>query len=208
MWMPDGPLPGLSWLSVDGRVCGGWTSCLRLCLVRTLLLELVYLPYPLVYGAGIVERDAGALRQVDGSPGVPGGGNHPALDAPMMPCPGVDFSHGPVAHGLRIVLALYGDTLAPRVHDDVDALIPCSPTHHRPMSHCPEESATKTSNWAPSIERTASKRRESSRAVGVVGLFNRCQATHTPATIVPMRRAAPRSIPTTFDQSDVVAPHE
>ena len=41
--------------------------------LRALLLYLVHFPDPLVYGVGIVERDAGALRQVDGSPGVPGG---------------------------------------------------------------------------------------------------------------------------------------
>jgi hypothetical protein len=46
----------------------------------------------------------------------------------------------------------------------------------------------KTSNWAPLMERTASKRRESSLAVGVVGLLHKCQATNAMATMLPIRR--------------------
>ncbi len=57
----------------------------------------------------------------------------------MMPGSGIDFLHWPVTHRLLVILALYGDTLATTVHDNVDALIPCSPEHYRLMSHRPEE---------------------------------------------------------------------
>ena len=40
---------------------------------------------------------------------------------------GIDFLHGPVTHRPPVILALHGDTLATTVHDNVDALIPCSP---------------------------------------------------------------------------------
>jgi hypothetical protein len=42
----------------------------------------------------------------------------------MMLRSGKDFLHRPVAHWPFVVLALYGDTLATTVHDNVDALIP------------------------------------------------------------------------------------
>ena len=51
----------------------------------------------------------------------------------------------------------------------------------------------KTSNWAPLMERTASKRKESSLAVGVVGLLHKCQATNATATMLPIRRSPPSS---------------
>src|SRR5215218_902583 len=139
MWVPDGPLPGLCHLFADGRVFGGRVSCLGLCLARTLLLEFVHLTYPLAYRVGIVERNAGTLCQLDSSPGIASGGYHPGLHAPVVPRSGEDFLHRLVVRGSLIVLALYGDTLAPAVHDDVDALIPCSPEHRRLMSHRPEE---------------------------------------------------------------------
>src|ERR671910_2743947 len=57
----------------------------------------------------------------------------------MMPSSSKDFLNRPVTHGPVVILALYGDTLATTVHDDVDALIPCSPEHYRLVSHGPEE---------------------------------------------------------------------
>jgi hypothetical protein len=47
--------------------------------------------------------------------------------------------HGFVANGPDVILALHGDTPALGVQDDVDALIPNSPTHQDPMPHRPEE---------------------------------------------------------------------
>jgi hypothetical protein len=72
---------------------------------------------------------------------------HPALVskpctghyAPMMLGSDIDFLHGPVTHGPLVILALYCDTLATTVHDNVYALIPCSPEHYRLMSHRPKE---------------------------------------------------------------------
>ena len=125
----------------------------------------------------------------------------------MMPRPGVDFLHGPVAHGPGVVLALYGYARRPGGSRHVDALIPLPPHN---STRCPmalKRSATKTSNRAPSIERTDSKRRESSRAVGVVGFCHRCRATHTTAAMVPIRRFRP-IVSETTDQSDVAARHE
>ena len=104
-----------------------------------LLLEYVHVLDPLAYGVGVVERDAGALRQVAGTSGIPGGGHHPGLDAAMVACPGVDFLHGPVAHGPGVILTLYGYALTHWVHNHVDALIPCPTVQHHPMPHGPEE---------------------------------------------------------------------
>jgi hypothetical protein len=57
----------------------------------------------------------------------------------MMLGSGIDFLHGPVTHRPLVILALHGDTLATAVHDNVDALISCSPEHYRLMSHRPED---------------------------------------------------------------------
>jgi hypothetical protein len=38
-----------------------------------------------------------------------------------------------------VILALNGDALATPVHDNVDALIPCSPEHYRLVSQRREE---------------------------------------------------------------------
>jgi hypothetical protein len=57
----------------------------------------------------------------------------------MMPSSGIDFLHGPVTHRPLVILALYGDALASTVHDNVDALIPCSPEHYRLVSQRREE---------------------------------------------------------------------
>ena len=88
----------------------------------------ISLPYPLAYGVGIVERDARTTRQGDSSSGVARRSHHTSLYAPMMPGSGIDFLNWPVTHRLLVILALYGDTLATTVHDNVDALIPCSPS--------------------------------------------------------------------------------
>jgi hypothetical protein len=57
----------------------------------------------------------------------------------MMPGSGIDFLHGAVTHRPLVILALYGDTLATTVHDNVDALITYSPEHYRLVPHRPEE---------------------------------------------------------------------
>src|SRR5215208_4125908 len=134
MWMPDSPLSGLCYISVDRRIL---VSDLRL--ARTLLLDLVHFPYPLAYGVGIVERDACTPRKGDSSSGVAGRSHYTGHYAPMMLGSGIDFLHGPVSHGPLVILVLYGDTLATTVHYNVDALIPCSPEYYRLMSHRPEE---------------------------------------------------------------------
>src|SRR5829696_8677213 len=123
MWMPDSPLSGLCYLSLDRRIL---VSDLRL--ARTLLLDLVHFPYPLAYSVGIVERDARTPRKGDSTSGVAGRSHYTGLYAPMMPGSGIDFLHGPVTHRPLVILAPYGD-----------ALIPCSPEHYRLMSHRPEE---------------------------------------------------------------------
>ena len=46
----------------------------------------------------------------------------------MMPSSSKDFLNRPVTHGPVVILALYGDALATTVHDNVDALISCSPS--------------------------------------------------------------------------------
>src|SRR5215213_5330147 len=139
MWVPDGPLRALCYLFADRRVFGGRVSGLGLYLARVLLLEFVNFTYPPAYRVGIVERNAGTLCQFDSSPGVAGGGHHPGLYAPVVLRSGEHFLHGLVVRGSLVVLALYRDTLAPAVHDDVDALIPCSPEQSCLMSHGPEE---------------------------------------------------------------------
>jgi hypothetical protein len=57
----------------------------------------------------------------------------------MMPSSSKDFLNRPVTHGLVVILALNGDALATPVHDNVDALIPCSPEHYRLVSQRREE---------------------------------------------------------------------
>src|SRR5919107_1876729 len=57
-----------------------------------------------------------------------------------------------------------------------------------------KRSATKTSKRAPSMERTDSKRRENSRAVGVVGACRRCLATHATEARAATRRVPPKRI--------------
>jgi hypothetical protein len=193
MWIPDGPLPGLSWRFGDGRVCGGWTGCLRLCLARA--PSRACLPS---ISTGVWCRHRRA-RLRSSSPGrwLPwctrrGQSLKPRRTDDAVPrrrilaracCPQASYSSCTVRRH-----ACPEDSRRCRRPDPLLSHIP------PPEVPLPEESAAKTSNWAPSIERTASKRRESSRAVGVVGLFNKCQPTHTTATMVPIRRAAPRSI--------------
>src|SRR5215203_586769 len=74
MWMPDSPLSGLCYLSLDRRIL---VSDLRL--ARTLVLDLVHFPYPLAYGVGIVERDACTPRQGDSTSGVAGRSHYTGL---------------------------------------------------------------------------------------------------------------------------------
>src|SRR5215210_2508825 len=139
MRMPESPLSGLCNLSCERHLFGGRVSALRLCVARNLLLETAHYPDPFVYGVGIEERDVRTPRQGDSSTGKAGRGHDPGLHAPMMLRSGKDLLHWPVTYGPFVVLALYGDTLASTIHDNVDALIPYSPEHHRSMSHRLEE---------------------------------------------------------------------
>ena len=70
----------------------------------------------------------------------------------MIPSSGIDFLHGPVTHGPLVILALYGDELATTVHDNVDALVPCSPEHYRLVSQRLEEVGRKDLELGPAHE--------------------------------------------------------
>ena len=125
--------------SLGGVVCSRRLASDSVWLAYLLLDCLSACLYPLAYGVGIVERDACTPRQGYSSAGVAGRGHYTGLYATMMPGSGKDFLNGPVTHGPLVILALQGDTPTATVHDNVDALIPCSPEHYHLVSQRPEE---------------------------------------------------------------------
>jgi hypothetical protein len=122
-----------------GGVCGVRLRRLPLVHPRSLLLELVHLPDPPAYGVGFMERHSGASRRLVSSSGEAGRRYYPRLLAAVVPRAGEDLLHRLVSNGPLVILALDRDALAVVAHDDVDALVPSSSEHRRPVAHRLEE---------------------------------------------------------------------